>query len=71
MIVGTKPPAGVQCLHCRRVAKEGDIILCHTVHNQGYLLFHKECIIEVLDSAPLGTYEEIVARVAEGEPLFT
>ena len=70
VIEDKRAPCGVQCLHCRKVARVGDVILVHTVHNHGYLLFHKDCIRYILEEAPLDSFENIKQKVEEGSPLF-
>lgn len=67
---GRKPPAGIQCLHCRKVARPGDVILLHTIHNVGYFLLHKACVLAIMEEAPLDSYENLQAKMAEGKPLF-
>ena len=77
-------PSGVSCLLCRRVAKPGEIAIVHTFQTHyggkatkggakfgGYLLFHKPCLQEMLDQAPLDTYENLQAKIQDGEALFT
>ncbi len=67
---GKKPPAGVQCLHCRCVAKPGEVIFLHTIHHKGYFLLHKACVLAIMEEAPLDSYENLQAKMAEGKPLF-
>jgi hypothetical protein len=66
VIHGPKAPFGVQCLHCRRTAKDGEVCLVHTVHGWGYILFHKDCMAEILSEAPLDNFENLQQRALEG-----
>lgn len=66
IITGPKPPFGVQCLSCRRTAKDGEICLVHTVQNWGYILFHKDCLQAVIDEAPLDNYENLQLAAQAG-----
>lgn len=40
--------------------------MVHTVHNYGYILFHKPCLQELIDEAPLDSYENLKLAAEAG-----
>lgn len=64
------PPAGIQCLICRRVSKCGEVVFLHTIHHWGYICIHKACMKAMMDEAPLDSYENLQAKMLSGDALF-
>lgn len=55
-------PAGVPCVLCGKVAKEGQFVLVHTIPNVTHVVMHRKCLVETLEEIPLDLEQSIDAE---------
>lgn len=59
-------PCGVECEICKVKTRKGEVVIGHIIEFEGWHVTHKECMMDLIFSAPHTILEDIRNELAEG-----